>query len=731
MPTASQKLQLRGGRAECKRLIAFYIEILEADIMIITGGQEYIYMPSEGTYKSEPFVAKNEQGELLKNIKWSIMSDPQGVTINEEGVVAINHHFRVGDINGKDVIIGAVNLADNTEAKASLHVREPQQLVAFEICCEASIIKGGTINIGICNVKDQYGEAFIELNSLVIKWVTSDSRVLIKGDKLTVEQEAQLRYAGVRAKIRGLKAEKRFIILENEEDTVTEEDLVKMQDLPMVYDEGANVDLNKAREVDCKKYIYINKEVSKLSQLEVDVKDFVQHREETLYQVTVLNQDGSICQEDLKADAQGKLQIALNHAQAVEVTPVLCLSFGGNNYSETKGYTNIAYNEKYDGKNHYGFYGIVAHTDTGVDLLDEEGAFVMVLPDGRYDFVVTKGGLSRSTIKINGASVGSNVGNGGTGRQGITPYVHRVYDIVISGGTARISMGEKDYVLGALEIRRASDIIKRKTHIFIGGDSTASNYYPLEISEPNPGEFQTGWGQVFKQYVTDEMIVHNLAGGGTYAKSWYKMAFPGVIANGKPGDYFLIQEGINDRTYSNKDEMAQYLIYMIDACREKGIIPIVITAIQSVKFWKNENGEEVGEYEAPKGGSLADFMERIRALAKEKQVLFIDNGKICSEWYGKVGRTYVTQNYQIYNHTTKAATDTLHLCYKGAKKIAEFIATDMQRQKSEGIVDGNGCSFDGIELNELIQYTVEHGNALGKNVQTKVTAVKSVYKTYA
>jgi lysophospholipase L1-like esterase len=699
--------------------------------MIITGGQEYIYMPSEGTYKSKPFVAKNEQGELIKNIKWSIMSDPQGVTINEEGVVAINHHFRVGDINGKDVIIGAVNLEDNTEAKASLHVREPQQLVAFEICCEASIIKDTTTSIGICNVKDQYGEAFIELNSLVIKWVTSDSRVLIKGDKITVEQEAQLRYAGVRAKIRGLKAEKRFIILEDEEDRVTEEDLVKMQDLPMVYDEGVNVDLNKAREVDCKKYIYINKEVSKLSQLEVDVKDFVQHRREALYQVTVLNQDGSICQQDLKADAQDKLQIALKHAQAVEVTPVLCLSFGGNNYSETKGYKSIAYNEKYDGKNDYGFYGIVAHTDTGVDLLDEEGSFVMVLPDGIYDFVITKGGLSRSTIKINAASVGSNVGNGGTGREGITPYVHRVYHIVISGGTARISMGEKDYILGALEIRRASDIIKRKTHIFIGGDSTASNYYPLEISEPNPGEFQTGWGQVFKQYVTDEMIVHNLAGGGTYAKSWYGMAFPGVIANGEPGDYFLIQEGINDRTYSNEGEMVEYLTYMIDACRAKAMIPVLITAIQCVKFWKNKNGQDVGEYEAPEGGSMAAFADKIRSLAKHKGVLFIDIGKLCSEWYAKVGRTYVTENYQIYNHTTKAATDTLHLSYMGAKKIAEFIATDMQRQKAEGSIDCKGCSFDGIQLNELTQYTIEHSNALGEKIQRAVTGVKSVYKKYA
>jgi lysophospholipase L1-like esterase len=306
-----------------------------------------------------------------------------------------------------------------------------------------------------------------------------------------------------------------------------------------------------------------------------------------------------------------------------------------------------------------------------------------------------------------------------------------VYDIEVKGGSARISMGEKDFILAAVEIRRASELINRKTHIFIGGDSTASNYYPLETYEPNPGEFQTGWGQVFKQFVTDEVVVHNLAGGGTYAKSWYQMAFPGVIANAQPGDYFLIQEGINDRTYSSQDEMVQYLTYMIDECRAKGIIPVLITAIQSVKFWKNANGQEVGDYEAPEAGSLAGFMDKIRALAREKQVLFVDNGKICGQWYSVVGRTYVTQHYQIYNHATKTETDTLHLSYVGAKKIAEFITTDIARQIKEGIQDGNGNTFDGIKLNPITQYVVEHNNSAAQVVKTTVTAVKSVYKQYA
>jgi lysophospholipase L1-like esterase len=697
--------------------------------MIITGGQEYIYMPSEGTHKSKPYIAQAEKGDIVSNVRWAIISDPQGITIDQDGIVAINHHFRVGDINGKDVTISATNMDDNTEAITSLHVREPQQLVSFEVSCPDSIIKGQTVDISIASAIDQYGEAFQAVETLVVKWVTSDNSVIIKGKELTIDQHVSIRYVGVRAKIRGLKAEKRVVVLESKTDAVAKQDLEKLQAIDITYDEGTSVDFTKARVVDTNKYIYTNKDVSQLSELLVDVTGFAKYAKQNLYQVTIQYKDGSISQHDYLADAEGKLYIKLCNAVAVEVTLVIRLCFGGNSQSDD--YKHISHTEKYDGKNDYGFYGIVSYTDTGVDLLDTEGAFAIVLPEGKYDFVITKGGLSRSTLQINGTSVGSNVGNGGTGRVGITPYVHKVYDIAILGGTARISMGEKDYVLAAVEIRRASELIKRKTHIFIGGDSTASNYYPLEIYEPNPGEFQTGWGQVFKQFVTDEVVVHNLAGGGTYAKSWYYMAFPGVIANAEPGDYFLIQEGVNDRTYSSQEEMVQYLTYMIDQCRAKGVIPVLITAIQSVKFWKNASGQEVAEYGVPEAGSLAGFMEKIRALAKEKQVLFVDNGKLCGEWYSVVGRTYVTQHYQIYNHTTNTETDTLHLSYVGAKKIAEFIATDIARQIEEGVQDGNGNTFEHIKLNPLTEYVVEHNNSSAEPVKTKVTAVKSVYKKYA
>jgi hypothetical protein len=67
----------------------------------------------------------------------------------------------------------------------------------------------------------------------------------------------------------------------------------------------------------------------------------------------------------------------------------------------------------------------------------------------------------------------------------------------------------------------------------------------------------------------------------------------------------------------------------------------------------------------------------------------------------------------------------------GAKKISEFIATDIARQIQEGAKDCNGNNFAGIKLNELAEYVVEHKNSAGENVKTNVTAVKSIYKKYA
>ena len=705
--------------------------------MQITGGQEYIYAPHEGeTTQSAPFTVMKGEGENAQKVEvtWSILSSGGGVSVSEDGVVTLTDAYVAGDINGTDITLQAV-WGDGSKEKltTTLHVREAQRIASFEISLPDAVKRKEQPEISLINCVDQYGEPMEAPDLENVLWETSNENLIVKNGALQCFLPGtEIDYGAVCATIDGVTAEKRFIVHSLDD---YQPDAAAMEQLAQAKVKILReIDFSQEREVDAGAYAYVNTSVAGLQELSVDVTGLVNYSPNTIYQVTVRHEDGSVTKEDMHADGSGKVNLKLEKAAAVEVSPVLLFGLGQCEFEETDGYIHVETTEKYTGEELYGFYGTVAGTTGGVNMRNDSGMFVAALPDGFYNIRITKpkSGTGRSTVRINGASQGTNVGNKGTGdRNGSLPYIYLMEDVRVDGGTMRLSLSEKDYTLAAVEIRKTPEITERRVHIYIGGDSTVSNYYPIETSEPNPGRYQTGWGQVFAQYVTEENAVTNLAGGGTYARSWYEMAFPGVIQNGQPGDYFIIQAGINDRSYSNSDEMVQYLTKMIDECQEKGIIVILATTMQSCKFWKDAGGNEVGEFGTPQGSGLAPYMEAIRKLAAERQVFLVDTGKLTGEWYSIVGRTYVAQNYHLYNPARGVEEDTLHLSYHGAMKVAELIATSLAQQQAAGASDGQGHTLEGLSLNDMTTYDVVHKDSTGNEVTTSVTGVQAVYKRYA
>ncbi len=708
----------------------------EVETMQITGGQEYIYAPQAGEVSiSEAFsaVGIDSGAEVAVDVTWSIISTSPGASVDENGVVTVTDAYIAGDINGTDIVLQAAS-KENAEqtATVTLHVREAQRITDFTISGPNSIKWSEKLEIALIDCVDQYGEPMEAPAHDAIKWEYSNVAVSVsEGILWSTLKAKEPTFVAVSATVGGVTKEFRFVA-HNEEgyqpDEATLAELAKAE-LKILRD----VDFTQAREVDKATYAYINENVSGETKLEVDVTGLEGYGTVKTYQVTVRNQDGSVVTEDKEADANGKMVLELANAAAVEVSPVLKFSLGDCELGAADGHIKVANTEKYTGVELSGFYGMVTETNGGVRFGSEKDVFVVAVPDGFYSVKITKpkSGTGRSTVMINGASQGTNVGNGGTGgRNGVIPYTYVMPDVAVEGGTLRLSLGEKDFTLAVVEVRKTPEITERKVHIYIGGDSTVSNYYPIEIEEPEPGRFQTGWGQVFAQYVSDENAVTNMAGGGTFAKSWYEMAFPGVVQNGQPGDYFIIHAGINDRTYSSTEEMVEYLTKMIDECREKGMIVILTTAMQTPKFWKDAKGTELPEFGKPEGSGLAAFMEAIRKLAKEKEVFLADVGALTGEWYEQMGRTYVAQNYHIYNAETGVEEDTLHLSYHGALKVAEMVATDLARQQAAGATDGMGNTLDGLSFHDMVTYDVVHKDSTGAEVTTSVTAVERIYERY-
>ena len=114
----------------------------------------------------------------------------------------------------------------------------------------------------------------------------------------------------------------------------------------------------------------------------------------------------------------------------------------------------------------------------------------------------------------------------------------------------------------------------------------------------------------------------------------------------------------------------------------------------------------------------------IRGLAQEKGVFLVDIGKLTGEWYSQVGRTYVAQNYHLYNKETHVEEDTLHLSYHGAMKVAELVATKLAQMQAEGATDGEGNTLDGLSFQEMREYEVRCQDGSGKEILLKTTGVR-------
>jgi lysophospholipase L1-like esterase len=126
---------------------------------------------------------------------------------------------------------------------------------------------------------------------------------------------------------------------------------------------------------------------------------------------------------------------------------------------------------------------------------------------------------------------------------------------------------------------------KQKITVFIVGDSTVSSY---------PSNFAplAGWGQFIGRYFAPEITIKNAAIAGRSSKSFINEGRLDKVAKEiKAGDYLLIQFGHNDE---NKDKPERYadadttykecLKKFIDAARQRGAMPVLITPVEQRRF---------------------------------------------------------------------------------------------------------------------------------------------------
>lgn len=388
------------------------------------------------------------------------------------------------------------------------------------------------------------------------------------------------------------------------------------------------------------------------SSVAVDVTKIADYSADRLYRVTTAK-DGVLVNQSEEKATDGKITVDMTGADSYEVSPIYLFENVGN----------------------------VAN------------GYEIPLADGLYDIIFTKANGTRADIFVNGFMVGQNVDQYGKGRS-TTGSSYLAKDVNVSGGSAVVTMKDQTSEMSSIEIKKAPSIVDRKTHVYIFGDSLASTYYGSFKDDdgdgiPAPGDAQSGWGQMFDKFVSSDINVTNLAESGSIAKGLYNAAFPGAIANGKPGDYVIFECGYNDKKYGSVAEMQSYVRKVYEESIEAGLIPVFVTPNASVHDWKESVSLSSG----------------LISVCNELGAKYVDLSKLSFNYYSttkadpEASKIYTGMNFNVYY--SGAIQDNLHSSYLGAMKCAELVAQaiyDMQKTDDE---------LKGLKFNTDISYTLK------------------------
>jgi lysophospholipase L1-like esterase len=220
--------------------------------------------------------------------------------------------------------------------------------------------------------------------------------------------------------------------------------------------------------------------------------------------------------------------------------------------------------------------------------------------------------------------------------------------------------------------------LAQKPTIYGIGDSTMAN---KPLANENP---ERGWGQMFPQFLNDNITFDNRAVNGRSTKSFIDLKLWDAVYNSlKKGDYVFIQFGHNDgkvtdsTRYTNPHTVYRHnLIRYVTETREKGAIPILFSSITRRNF--NEQGVLISTH--------TDYTLEARLVAQEFKVPFIDMEyftELLEMKYGPEKSKQLHLHYKAGENPfyPEGKEDNTHLNVEGANEIAKIAVSELKKTK--------------------------------------------------
>ncbi len=326
------------------------------------------------------------------------------------------------------------------------------------------------------------------------------------------------------------------------------------------------------------------------------------------------------------------------------------------------GYTSVRASDVYSSSKGYGFSSAsnvkdVAASGSGAlsDAVQFTGntTFNVDLPDGLYRVKVTLGNTSRTSVYMENMLQIVNM----TGNNAVDEILIPVTDGQLN---VRAAAGKEGYAytISAIEINKVSDSAVMPNTVWLCGDSTVCNYYPLTTST------QAGWGQVLNQYIDESWNVRNMAASGQYAKGFVNAGqFDAIEHYGKKGDVYIISIGINDTNYSNADEYYETVTDMVKRAKAKGMEVILV----------KQQGRK-GDYTKNPLLTSRWFAAQLDQIGKEQNVQVVDLFNLFQDYCVSIGADKADALF----------VDNLHPNRQGAMKLAELFVTQVTWGNSSG-----------------------------------------------
>lgn len=323
------------------------------------------------------------------------------------------------------------------------------------------------------------------------------------------------------------------------------------------------------------------------------------------------------------------------------------------------GFTGVSANDKYNKTKGYGFSGndVKNVAAAGKNELSDAVQFTgktnlnVDVPNGVYKVKVTLGNTSRTSVFIEDMLQIVNMTGNNAVHELLVPITDGQLNIRAGAGKSGTT-----FSISAIEISKYSDSTTLPPTIWLCGDSTVCNYYPLNSST------QAGWGQMLGDYVDKGWNIRNMAASGEYAQGFIKNGnFDPIEKYGKKGDVFIISIGINDGKYYKGDDYKKYVGDMTKRAKAKGMDVILV----------KQQGRK-GDYSKKPLLTSRYFSNELDQIAKEQNCQVVDLFNLFQNYCVSIGAAKADAMY----------IDNVHPNREGAKHLAELFAKQFKQKPS-------------------------------------------------